>query len=1608
MRPSGAAGGYRWFSKSTDGGVTWSAMFRFTNTATYPVPDPACQGNILRLSTTADSDKNRLVHTNAASTSGRTHMTVRTSYDEGVSWSQSRLVYAGSGAYSAVARLANGDIGLLYEKDNHASIDFVRITIPEATNNTDAQPGYNLWANARFTLAQLMNPAISGKDADPDGNSVSNYQEYLNAVAARPTATIAATDAVAYEAGPDTTTVFTVTLSAPAPSDIAVNLSYSGSATAGTDYSTPPGTVIVPAGQIQATVTLTAFDDALIDGQETVIASITAGSGDFPLYNVGSTPTATATIDDYYLPGVIILATDTTATEAGDAGTFTITREDTATAATINYTVSGTATAGSDFTPLGGSVFFATGQATATVTVIPLDDALYERVPETLVVTLAEGANYTLGYPIAATISISSDETNPRKANNNHALNQPSSWLGDVPLATETPVWDSTLTGGVTTDLGADTIWSGLRIEGGALVPGGIVTIKGNNSLAAGSVFIGTGGRLVFGNGGSALSLTSLSGNGALAIDKTGNQDMSTSLNAANAFNFTGTLQLRGDGGWTVLGSSSTTQAAGTKFHLDTGLTSSNRREFIMGNAWDGRTLTLASLSGHGNIRSDWGNPNVTRPLLVAQDIDTTFSGKISGHAANGRTVALSKSGTGTLTIAGVIGDRVTVTQTGGTLALSATNTYTGATTVTGGTLLLTGSLPATATTVSGGVLAGTGTVSGSTTVSGTLSPGVGGIGTLTVSNDLTLNAAGTAALQIHKSGATRAADKVQGMTTLTYGGTLAVTASGDTLAAGDSFTLFSATTYAGSFTTFALPALPAGLAWDTSTLAANGTISIKAAQAINFAALPVKMTGDADFPPGATASSGLAVTYTSSNSGVATIVGGQIHIVGAGTTTITASQPGNATYAPAVAIAHDLTVNAFTTTAIWTNPSGGAWETSSNWQGGNIASSSTTVADFSTLDLASDATVSLNTTAYSIAGLRFGDITASNNWTLSGTTTLTLALTGDTPAITVNNPTTALGIVIAGNHGLVKNGPGTLVLSAANTLLGNINISAGTLEIPATGSLYGNAYNNADVVTIHPGATLRLASFAYNAPGSLGQLADYAQRRVLNGGTIEVTGATHSSGNDFTVTSNGGTFRYSPAGQTLTLSGNNNSDIALGGSLTFDGAGNITVSEVMAGTGGLIKAGSGTLFLNSVTNNFTGNVSVNGGTLQTGTPQGGGTSSYLGAVNGNRTITVGPGTTLLLQANNNFGGTGKSAATIPPLTVSGTLRATRFNILGNLNLNGGTLTQSSTDAGNYEGWQFLGTVTVAGSTTSSISSGNGKANHLLGSAITVFHVADSANLIVSNPLRNGSNDYPGAGALRKEGGGTMILSATSSFTGATTVAGGTLAVTGSLAATAVTVQGGATLGGNGGIGGPVTIESGGHHALAVAATPGTQITRTITGQLTLGAGNILDLTAAAPPAAGVYVLATATGGISGAHATINQSGLSGTVAIVGNNLELTVGPANSYATWAATHVGGTPPDQDSDHDGVPNGIEYFMGHTGSSFTANSSMVDGKITWPKDPTTNANYIVETSSSLTDEVTPGDGGWSATTLGVVDDGTSVQYTAPEGNSRIFVRIKVVIP
>lgn len=109
-------------------------------------------------------------------------------------------------------------------------------------------------------------------------------------------------------------------------------------------------------------------------------------------------------------------------------------------------------------------------------------------------------------------------------------------------------------------------------------------------------------------------------------------------------------------------------------------------------------------------------------------------------------------------------------------------------------------------------------------------------------------------------------------------------------------------------------------------TITGGGVNGAKVDQVITFNPLSNRSIASADFNPGAISNSGLPITYTSSNTAVATIVNGLVHMVGVtGTTVITASQPGDSNFNPAVSVSQPLIVDAnlITNSSFDTNTSG-------------------------------------------------------------------------------------------------------------------------------------------------------------------------------------------------------------------------------------------------------------------------------------------------------------------------------------------------------------------------------------------------------------------------------------------------------------------------------------------------------------------------------------------------------------------------------------------------------------------------------------------------------------------------------------------------------------
>jgi hypothetical protein len=224
-----------------------------------------------------------------------------------------------------------------------------------------------------------------------------------------PVVNVTATDATASEPGTDTAT-FTITRMANAGigEPLVVAYTVGGTATSGTDYAPLSGTVTIAAGATSATVTVSPIDDNVGEPSETVVLTL-AGRKEYAL---GTSVSATATIIDNDLPRVFITAVDAVASEAGqDTATFVVERLTGVIdqPLTVRYTLSGTATNGSDYQTLSGTVTIPANESVAAITLTPINDTLVER-DETVVVTLAADAAYVVTTPSSATATIVNDD----------------------------------------------------------------------------------------------------------------------------------------------------------------------------------------------------------------------------------------------------------------------------------------------------------------------------------------------------------------------------------------------------------------------------------------------------------------------------------------------------------------------------------------------------------------------------------------------------------------------------------------------------------------------------------------------------------------------------------------------------------------------------------------------------------------------------------------------------------------------------------------------------------------------------------------------------------------------------------------------------------------------------------------------------------------------------------------------------------------------------------------------------------------------------------------------------------------------------------------------
>ena len=296
----------------------------------------------------------------------------------------------------------------------------------------------------------------------------------------------------------------------------------------------------------------------------------------------------------------------------------------------------------------------------------------------------------------------------------------------------------------------------------------------------------------------------------------------------------------------------------------------------------------------------------------------------------------------------------------------------------------------------------------------------------------------------------------------------------------------------------------------------------------------------------------------------------------------------------------------------------------------------------------------------------------------------------------------------------------------------------------------------------------------------------------ISGGGLVTLVG-THSYTGATTISAGTLQLGTGVSGQDGSIP--NTSGLTNDGALVYNLAGTQSAAYPITGYGSLTLNGTGTQILGSLTsatvsgNSFTGNITINGGTL-IGAAASSGNVGPFGLGTNSRTITINAGGTLQFDAPNTFAEGFFGATNVPTLNINGGVVTNADpagtgqvnNALNNVNLNGGTLTattgqQPNGYAAGYGAWNINGVVTSTGnsviSTTDPVYGTTMLTNNAAANGVTTFNV-QNGTLLVSAPLSEDLTDGEVSG-LNQTGAGTMILTATNTFTGNSTVSGGTL-----------------------------------------------------------------------------------------------------------------------------------------------------------------------------------------------------------------------------------------
>jgi fibronectin-binding autotransporter adhesin len=343
-------------------------------------------------------------------------------------------------------------------------------------------------------------------------------------------------------------------------------------------------------------------------------------------------------------------------------------------------------------------------------------------------------------------------------------------------------------------------------------------------------------------------------------------------------------------------------------------------------------------------------------------------------------------------------------------------------------------------------------------------------------------------------------------------------------------------------------------------------------------------------------------------------------------------------------------------------------------------------------------------------------------------------------------------GAVTIGGAATFTKGTGTVILTGTSTLPATVFNDFTNLTIQSGTTTLGSNTTVSATLTVRAGATLNLNTFTLGSPTSI------ALENGTTASTISGTGL-FTLGGDVAVTTPAGTGTGAVISCPVALTNATTRTFTVADASVT--AGDLQISGIISTTGALTKAGAGRLTL-SGNNTYSGLTTISAGTIKLGAT-GDATNTPLGTTGAGTSVTA--GATLDLN--------GFTLGTAEALTINGTGIAT-----------GGALSNGGGDA-TYSGVITFNTAaSIVGESGRIIITGTPVS---AGTAITLGGSAGGSFTTV----------IAGARTLTKQGSGTWVLSATNTYTGATTVSVGVLRVQNNSSlgsATATSVASGAAI----------------------------------------------------------------------------------------------------------------------------------------------------------------------------------------------------------------------